>query len=269
MTALGDQSTLSGTPPRPEVSDSSWRRFSFKRSLLWALMPVAIVTIGNLVLLALIVITDDTSGGLKEAFRFVDAHLESNGSTWVNASLWLIAAAVAGYVSIHAKLHRRTWKFFTAVCIYFSLDETALLHERLNVVFKDFGESLPIATYAWIIPGAIIAALIVVVLLRLVVSLPRLSRNGLFIGGILFVIGALGLDAIGGLSFLASGYSSLFVVLATMEEALEMTGVAILIASLLYLVETAELQGARAYRVSASSKPDRKLNNTSKSSLVS
>jgi hypothetical protein len=66
-----------------------------------------------------------------------------------------------------------------------------------------------------------------------------------------FIIGSIGFDALGGLTYYENGYTGWFVVLATIEEALEMTGVALCIAAMLHLIEWTGLEDGTAYRVNA------------------
>ncbi|WP_424348214.1 hypothetical protein [Kocuria sp. CH-021] len=217
---------------------------------MWAMLPVVFVTLVNGVLFTAIVFsTDATYDTLHSWFRLVDAHAEGNVSTWLNTVLWLVAGLLAGYTARHARDYRKSWTSVAVLGVYFSIDEAVMLHERLNDIFADFGQSLPIATYAWIIPGAIIALGVAGLLLRMVMSLPHVSRNAFLAGGTVFVFGSVGLDGLGGFLFFQDGYNGIFVVLATVEEACEMTGVALCIAAMLCLVERRRMDNAVAYRV--------------------
>lgn len=227
-----------------------WKRPGFLRCFLWVELPVALVTLLNAVLfIAIVLSTEAAYETLQSWFRLVDAHAEGNLSTWVNTSLWLVAGLLAGYIARHTREHRKSWIAVAALGVYASIDDAVLLHERLNDIFAGLGQSLSIGTYAWIIPGAVIALVVAGLLLRMVMSLPRAARNGFLAGGAVFVFGSVGLDGIGGFLFFQDGYNGVFVVLATIEEACEMTGVALCIAAMLHLVERRRTDDAVAYRV--------------------
>lgn len=233
-----------------EESEQGWANLGFLRTFLWVELPVVLVTGANAVLFIAIVFSDASNyETLHSWFSLVDAHAEGNVSTWVNVCLWLLAGLCAGFLAYHARRHRKSWATLAVLAVYASLDDAVMLHERLNDIFADFGSSLAVATYAWIVPGAVIALVVAGVLMRMVLALPRSARNGLLLGGAVFVFGSIGLDGLGGFLFFQNGYDGVFVVLATVEEACEMTGVALAIASILHLVERRPSGDTVSYRV--------------------
>lgn len=232
------------------VPSSEWRRFKFFRSWMRLQLPVIAVTLAGVVLfVALIFSTAATGDVVRMLFSQVDPHGEMNVSTWVNAGLWQIAGLLAGYYTLRVEEHRRSWAAVAALCFYFSLDETVRLHEHLNMLLSGFGQQLPVATFVWVIPGALIALLIAALLLRMVLSLPRTSRNGLLAGGCVFVLGSLGLESVEGFIYYDQGENSIFVALGVIEEALEMTGVTLAIAAMLHLLEWRRTGEATSYRI--------------------
>jgi hypothetical protein len=222
----------------------SWRRFGLLRSFVWCALPAAAVALTNASLFTAVVLSPEEYSDIpRSLFWFVDARIEGNVSTWVNAGLWLAAGLLAACIGRRAATRRVSWWTFAVIGVVFSIEET-LVHGQLDGGFR---APPPGAAQAWILPGLLLAGLAALLLLRLVLSLPAASRNGFLLGGAVFFAGSLGFDALGGLS--ADGYTGVFVVLATLEEALEMTGVALCIASMLHLIEHARLDGGTAYRV--------------------
>ncbi|MBG6179308.1 hypothetical protein [Arthrobacter sp. CAN_A1] len=135
-------------------------------------------------------------------------------------------------------------------CVFFSLDETLELHERLDLIGGRIALLLPFEVgFTWIIPGIAIAAVLVLLLLRLVLSLPPSVRNGIILAGATFVAGAVVVETIGGYWINNNGMTWHFFALVLIEETLEMAGIALCLASLLHLLEFKRHDGGTAYRM--------------------
>nr|KHD97420.1 hypothetical protein GY22_10555 [Kocuria polaris] len=223
---------------------------SFRRSWVWLELPVAAVILTSAALLAAIVMTDDAYEVLRKLFDKVNPGVEASTGTWVNAGLWLMTGLVAGYIALHEREHRKSWAVVSGLGIYFSLDETVMLHEHLNGLLADFEPLQSFANFVWVIPGTVLALLIAGLLLRMVLSLPHKSRNGILAGGAVFVFGSIGVESISGFVHVQQGGgSNAYDALRIVEEALEMTGVALTLAAMLHLLERCRAAEATAYRV--------------------
>lgn len=130
-----------------------------------------------------------------------------------------------------------------------------LLHDNLDRFSASLEQILPVATFVWIIPASIVTLVIVGLLLRMVLSLPRKSRNGLIAGGAIFMFGTILVEGLGGVYYFALGGEEVasvtysYIALTMFEEFCEMTGVALAIAAMLHLIERRRLDGGTAYRV--------------------
>jgi hypothetical protein len=225
---------------------AAWERLPFLRTLLIASIPLAVLLAINLSLLLVVRLSDDEAyEGIAQWYRFVDFNLEGSVPTWLNASLWVLAGMVAGYIASHVIKHKASWWLFCIVCVYISVDEAAGLHETLEPI----GESLDTGlAYAWVIPGIVIAALVVLLLVRMVFSLPALARNGLILGGIIFVLGSVGIETIAGFVQATPGAGGLYALLGNVEEGFEIAGVTLCLVSLLWLLERRRADAGTAYR---------------------
>lgn len=75
----------------------------------------------------------------------------------------------------------------------FSIDEMLGLYERLDVLGSELSKYLPTELeFVWVIPGAVVSAVFVLLLLRMVLSLPAGVHNGLLVAGLAFVSGSIG-----------------------------------------------------------------------------
>lgn len=239
-------------PTTPPVENSSWERISLWRCFAFLMIPVSILSfLSGSLWLAIHFSGRERFAAIQFWFYFFDVGREINVPAWFSAGLWIIAGTLAGYFARRAGKHRMSWLLFSAVCILFSLDETLELHERLDVIGNEISKYLPFELgFTWVIPGVVIAALIVGLLLRLVLSLPRIPRFWLIAAGMIFVGGAMGVETLSGLFIRGDGLPWQFFLLTLIEETMEMTGVALCIAALAHLIAYRhEAGGVTSYRV--------------------
>jgi len=94
--------------------------------------------------------------GWKE---LADIGAEANVPTWWNATLLIMVAILTIVAAEVARgsgpAVRRAWWVVAAGATYASIDETVGLHERLAGPVESAGINVP--TYAWILPGVVIA----------------------------------------------------------------------------------------------------------------
>lgn len=249
-------------PPHPispsPLKEFPWRRVPLGRTFLILLAPcVALSLISGALFLALENSTPETFDRIHFFFYFFDVGRELNVPTWYTSVMWVAAALLAGYFARKATRFRISWWLFAAVCVLFSVDEMLELHERLDVIGAELAQYLPFDLgFVWVIPGVLITAAIVLALLRLVLSLPKGVRNGLFIAGAVFVGGGVGVETLAGLTLASSGYVPAFFGLTLLEETLEMAGIALCIASLLHFIEHQPSNGGSTYRLAGTTYAD-------------
>lgn len=232
------ESEVDGPVPAASVEEKPWKRISLWRSFIYLMIPVSIL---SLVSGSLALATQVSSAENVETvwfwFFFFDVGREINIPAWFSAGLWLSAGILAGYFARHASRHSNAWRLFSIVCVFFSIDETLELHERLDVIGNELSKHLPMQLgFTWVIPGAIIAVLIVLALLRMVLMLPRTARTGLFIAGVIFIGGGVGVESLSGMFIQGEALPWQFFLLTLVEETMEMTGIALTVASLVHLV---------------------------------
>lgn len=237
---------------RPETTRAAeWQRIRFGRTALILAIPVTVLSLASgLLFLALEKSTAETFDDIHFWFYFFDVGREINVPTWFSSGLWIVAGAMAGFFSRRAAAHRHSWLLFAVVCVIFSIDEMLELHERLDIIGHELAAFLPFDLgFVWVIPGAILALVIVLSLLRLILSLPSGVRNGLLLAGAVFIAGAIGVETLAGLMIASNGMTPLFFVLTLVEETCEMAGIALCIAALAHLVEYRKYDGGVAYRL--------------------
>ncbi len=180
----------------------------------------------------------DTVYGLVEQFDLAN---EGNLPAFFAALELLACGVLLGLIGL-AKLSRRErwtlhWLALAAVLIYLSADEAAGLHE---LSIRPMREALPqVATglfyWAWVIPGAVIALLLVLSFARFArQALPPAVRHLWVLGVAIFFVGAIGVEMPEAWYVQLHGQRNFgYALFVLVEETLEMVGVLVLLAGIL------------------------------------
>ncbi|RWX50783.1 hypothetical protein VU01_12643 [Candidatus Electrothrix marina] len=138
----------------------------------------------------------------------------------------------------------RYWLGLAGVFLFLSLDETFVLHERLGNYTEEYIKSTGILEasgllyFPWIISYSILMIILGLLYFRFIFRLPRKTTVLLILSAIIFLTGAAGFDMLGGREAELHGYYTItYTVLYTIEEFLEMSGVVLLIYTLLAYIE--------------------------------
>lgn len=195
-------------------------------------------TTDDLVLHALVAVTAvvlglDTAAklvpGLAAVRGWLDVGLENNVPTAWSALLLL---TLAGRLWTRRALGR-LWHAAALAAVLLAVDEWVGWHEHLRVPgehLRSVGVALP--TYAWVLPGAAVAALAVLAALPWLRSLPAQVRRRFLLALGVFCGGALGVEALTGVVVHVGGSEQLWAHLTSVEEALEMAGVLLAVSAL-------------------------------------
>jgi hypothetical protein len=150
--------------------------------------------------------------------------------------LWLIAAHKRALKSKFAP----HWLFLAAVFFYLAADEASSIHELLSPPVRAAfgGDMRGIFHFAWIIPGILAVAALTLGYVKFYLHLPRRTRAAFFAAAALYLVGAIGLEMVGGRQIELVGRDWVYNILASVEEILELGGAIVFIWSLLdYLAE--------------------------------
>jgi hypothetical protein len=178
---------------------------------------------------------------LEDFLITLDLDAESNLPTWYSSIALLACAVLLGRI---ASATRRMggrfvghWRALSGVFVFLSLDEIARLHEhlgRLQSVWDTHG----IFYFAWVIPGSIAVLVFAALFTRFVFHLPPATRWRFIGAGVVFVLGALVVEALGGWRAETMGMNNMtHSLIATVEEVLELAGVAWFLVALLRHLE--------------------------------
>ena len=212
-----------------------------------AFVRALVICLVVLVLLHVAVITvyypqlfDTSRPSLLKLF-FLDQ--ETNIPSFFNTLLLLITAASAYFIYVLKKKSKQPTFHWLLICFLFlflALDETISIHERVNLLIYNKGwRSDGFFKFLWIVPYLLLALVFLLSSLSLLRSLPAKTRNGFLLAGTIYVAGAAGFEMIGGKIIDTRGMDNmLYIISASVEEILEMTGLIIFIYYLLDYLET-------------------------------
>lgn len=187
-----------------------------------------------------LVVDADWSDTIYTTFGVND---EMNVPTFFSVTLWLAAATscwLLSRASLPARRDSRAWLAMAVISAFLAYDESARVHERLSEPVRDLTGAGGHLFFAWVIPYTLIGLVIVVVLGRFVWRLGRPVNLLILLGGFLYVSGAVGVE-LAGSDIVATGEEEggnpTYIALYTVEEALEMLGVALFVYALLRQLE--------------------------------
>lgn len=212
------------------------------RVLRWLLIVVGVLAVLSTVTQAMVSYLPEFVGRDLAANLFYVDNEQNVPTLW--STLLLLASAILCAMIGHAH-HRgggsyvRHWVGLAVIFSALALDEFASIHERATLRVRELlGIADGVLRWAWVIPAGLAVLIFVIVYLRFLGHLPRPTRRGLWLAGILYVGGAIGFEMLSGPSYApgAGEQSMSYVFLTTVEETLELLGASVLVYSLLAYV---------------------------------
>lgn len=163
---------------------------------------------------------------------------EGNIATWYNAMLWFIPAVLSLMIACFHLQQKDRWRFhwlgLALLFFYLTLDEAAAIHETFTVPLR---ETLSLGGYlyfAWLLVGIPFTLIVIAVFGQFVLALPGWTKLLFVLAGLIYVGGAVGIEAISANEwYLHDGPTLLYSVINAFEEFFEMSGLVILIYALL------------------------------------
>ena len=127
-----------------------------------------------------------------------------------------------------------SWFGLSLIFLFLTFDEAASIHELLVDPIRGTFELSGLLYYAWVVPYGVALVVFVMAYSRFLLELPKNIAILFVLSGAIYVSGALGVELLGGKhAYLYGTNNILYSVLATIEETLEMLGIAIFIYTLL------------------------------------
>jgi len=171
--------------------------------------------------------------------KFFDLNTENNAPSFYSALAIIFCAVLLAVIALSSQgLKRFQWFGLAVIFIYLSLDEALQLHDQLDLPLRAALGTSGIFRHAWIIPYALILLGLVLIYGRFLLELRKESRIRFIFSGIIFITGAIGFEILSGLRAESVGYANAgYAFIYTIEEFLEMLGIALCAYSLLKHIE--------------------------------
>ena len=174
-----------------------------------------------------------------------DLNQENNIPTWYSGMVLFTTAGALGVVAAAKRqagaLFVRHWTALAFIFLYMSLDELTRIHEQWGPLLaqplgglRDPQVLSGALRNLWIIPAFLLAAAIGLAYIRFLLHLPSRTRNLFVASGVAFVLATIGMEMLGASLSAAGGrFTPRFMVVATIEEVLEMASIAVFLCAVL------------------------------------
>ena len=164
---------------------------------------------------------------------------EMNLPTWYASITLFICSLLLSIITLVLRKKKDKyyihWGGLSLIFTYLSLDEASGIHELLVKPVKLLHlHGNGIFYFSWLIVGIPIALILAIMYMNFLIKLPGKIRILFLVSGMVFVSGVLGMEMIGGWYASIHGTDNLmYMLLTTLEETLEMLGIAVFIYALL------------------------------------
>lgn len=204
-----------------------------------------------LVVAQLIIAVEFVLGMRPPTFLFTKFYFdrEANFPSFFSSFLLFFAAILVAVIAALKQEDRDTyrvhWRVLSILFFILAIDETVGLHETLIEPLRGMFHLTGYLRFSWVLAGGAFLVVFVVAYTRFLFHLTPRMRVRFLVGGIVYVLGAVVLEAIGGAHFTdgnpdptTDNQTPIYLVLMTLEETLEMAGILFFIATLFAYLKT-------------------------------
>ena len=177
----------------------------------------------------------DTVYGLVRMF-FLDE--ENNIPTFFSSGILLLSACLLAVIAVLKKRERDSraghWSALAIIFMLLSIDEASSIHELMTGPLRNLLHTSGFLYFAWVIPGLAFVLAIATIYWKFLLHLSTRTRRLFVVAAIIYIIGAIGTELVGGWFVELYGRNNLpYSFLAMLEETLEMIGVIVFVYALL------------------------------------
>ena len=201
------------------------------------LLIIGVLTYLNVLALLFWWLYDDP---FPKFYKYFNVAHERNIPTLYSAIALTVAATLLATNARHSwekcDGQYRYWAGLALIFLFLAFDEGTKIHEQLGGVMKRWVTPKGYLYWLWVIPYGSAVLVLAAVYLRFMIRLSRTTRYYFILAALLFLGGAIGFDMLQGREAylnIGSDKTILYCVLYSVEEFLEMIGVAVFIYALL------------------------------------
>lgn len=175
---------------------------------------------------------------LRGLVRLFDVGQDSNVPTYYSSFTLLLCSLLLAVIARARKIARARyilhWKVLSAIFLYLSIDEVAMIHESIDTMLGLNINKTGFLKYSWVAVGIPLTLIFVVLYLKFLAHLPRKTRLLFLVAGTIFVSGAIGTEMFAGRHDELYGYENMtYAIITALEEFCEMFGIVVFIYALL------------------------------------
>ncbi|MBP6058216.1 MAG: multidrug transporter [Nitrosomonas sp.] len=229
---------------KTEIHEISFNSSTITRILAAAAVVLILASIGGQLL-------KFTFGAdyLKRFVLLFNLDEERNIPTYFSVLLMHFVALLLALITVFNKKqmmpHVSKWAILSFGFLLMAFDESSQFHERLIWPFRAMlkelsadGATLGVFYFTWVIPGIILVTVLGLFFLKFLLYLPTTVRIRFLIAAILYIGGAIGFELIGGRHSELYGEENWgYIIITTIEESLELSGLIFFIWALLKYCE--------------------------------
>jgi hypothetical protein len=196
---------------------------------------VSLISLVSFVLGVIVISQGVESGILDKLYKLFNLDYEQNLPTWVSSVLLFLVGLhyllIAYYRHDLEKHHFFQWLFLGLIFLGISFDEFAHIHEQGIRPMRTMFDTGGLLYYPWILPAAILTVVVSLFYFTFIRDLPWEAKLVFIFASVLYVGGALGMEAIGGyyVDTVLAGQPNhpdiLYLALTHIEEYCEMLGI--------------------------------------------
>ncbi len=169
--------------------------------------------------------------------KYFDVGRERNIPTLYSVMALTVAATLLATNARHSwekcDGQHRYWAGLALIFLFLAFDEGTKIHEQMSDVMERWVTPKGYLLWLWVIPYGFAVLVLAGVYLRFLVRLSRTTRYYFILAALLFIGGAIGVEMLSAWEMDLNEHTILYCVLYSLEEFLEMIGVAVFIYALL------------------------------------
>jgi hypothetical protein len=174
--------------------------------------------------------------------EWFDLDLEDNIPTLYSAFAISVCSllffSIALYKRERCNYEKLCWFALGIIFLFLAIDELFQIHEQIGDITENYVKATGFLYFPWVVPYVFAIIVLILFYLKFLLGLPKKTAILFILSGMVYLIGAVVFDMLGGREAELHGYDSIaYYVLYTVEEFLEMTGIIILMFAQLSYIE--------------------------------
>lgn len=168
--------------------------------MLFALITA--MTVVSFILGSIVIAQHIESGWFDKLSKLMNVDLERNVPTWVSSILLFLVGQHFLLIAYCGRVIRKRyfahWLILALIFFALSADEFIQFHEQIIKPIRSMFDTGGYLYYPWIVPAALLTAIVGLLYIGFIQDLMGDTKKLFILAGVVYVVGALGIEAIGG-----------------------------------------------------------------------